>query len=300
MNAPSARLRFAIRPAGDSGTIDPRPILANWRQLDTALHPKGARKDVNLLGSTVAQVFLMSQGELERAVLADPGINIYECGRQDVASGVIDGRVLALLEFLSRSGLKPTVSALHCGHSEFTTSGNVSEHYFGDAVDISEINGVPIAGHQGAGSITDVTIRALLTLQGRFVPHQIISLMQYPEAANTLAMPDHWNHIHVGFHPVPGALAPSIGPGATVGTSAAAHSAGAGQTAPPPSSSPSPLTVTGDLSPAQWNELVTRIGSLQAPTVSAKPSSAAIRDPQAAATNRDLGARALPSGGAEE
>ncbi len=297
VNAQSARLRFAIRPAGDSGTIDPRPILANWRQLDTALHPKGAKGNVDLLGATVAQVFLMSQSELERTVLSDPGINIYECGRQDIASGAIDGRVLAVLEFLSRSGLKPTVSALQCGHSEFTTSGNVSEHYFGDAVDISAINGVPIAGHQGAGSITDVTIRALLTLQGRFVPHQIISLMQYPEAANTLALPDHWNHIHVGFHPVPGTLAPVVGPGATVGTATAvaAHSAGAGKTAP------SPLTtVTGELSPTQWNELVARIGALQAPTLSAKPSSSAIRDPQAAAGNRDLGARALPSGGAEE
>jgi Transglycosylase SLT domain len=305
VSAQSARLRFAIRPSGDSGTIDPRPILANWRQLDTALHPKGARKDVNLLGSTVAQVFLMSTGELERTVLSDPGINIYECGRQDIASGAIDGRVLAVLEFLSRSGLKPTVSALRCGHSEMTTSGNVSEHWYGDAVDISEINGVPIAGHQGAGSITDVTIRALLTLQGRFVPHQIISLMQYPEAANTLALPDHWNHIHVGFRPEPGTLAPSIGPGAnvgttTAGTTAAAHSAGAGQTAPSPQSATAPLTVTGNLTAAQWNELVARIGSLQAPTVSAKPSSSAIRDPQAAATNRDLGARALPSGGAEE
>ncbi len=308
VSAQSARLRFAIRPSGDSGTIDPRPILANWRQLDTALHPKGARKDVNLLGSTVAQVFLMSTGELERAVLSDPGITIYECGRQDIASGAIDGRVLAVLEFLSRSGLKPTVSALRCGHSEMTTSGNVSEHWYGDAVDISEINGVPIAGHQGAGSITDVTIRALLTLQGSFVPHQIISLMQYPEAANTLALPDHWNHIHVGFHPQPGALAPSIGPGASVGpavgsaagTAAAAHSAGAGQTAPSPQSATAPLTVTGNLTATQWNELIARIGSLQAPTVSAKPSSSAIRDPQAAATNRDLGARALPSGGAEE
>lgn len=309
VSAQSARLRFAIRPSGDSGTIDPRPILANWRQLDTALHPKGARKDVNLLGSTVAQVFLMSQGELERTVLSDPGIDIYECGRQDIASGAIDGRVLAVLEFLSRSGLKPTVSALRCGHSEMTTSGNVSEHWYGDAVDISEINGVPIAGHQGTGSITDVTIRALLTLQGSFVPHQIISLMQYPEAANTLALPDHWNHIHVGFRPEPGTLAPSIGPGATVGpavgttaagTTSAAHSAGAGQTAPSPQSATAPLTVTGNLTAAQWNELVARIGSLQAPTVSAKPSSSAIRDPQATATNRDLGARALPSSGVEE
>jgi hypothetical protein len=301
----SARLRFAIRPAGDSGTIDPRPILANWRQLDTALHPNGARSDVNLLGSTVAQVFLMSQSELERTVLSDPGIAIYQCGRQDIAAGSIDGRVLAVLEFLSRSGLKPTVSALRCGHSQLTTSGNVSEHYYGDAVDISAINGVPIAGHQGPGSIADVTIRALLTLQGRFVPHQIISLMKYPEAPNTLALPEHWNHIHVGFHPEPGTLEPTSGPGATVqaALATAAHSAGAGQTAPSPlaQSTPSSLLVaTGDLSAGQWNQLVERIGALQEPTVSGKASSAAIRDPQAAVGNRDLGARVLPQAGAEE
>jgi hypothetical protein len=283
--ARSVRLRFAIRPAGDTTTIDAGPILANWRQLDVALHPKGAKGGLDLLGATAAQVFLMSQSELERTVLSDPGIEIYACGRQDIASGAIDGRVLATLEFLSRSGLRPTVSALRCGHGEFTTSGNVSEHYFGDAVDISAINGIPIAGHQGAGSIADVTIRALLTLQGRFVPHQIISLMKYPEASNTLALPDHWNHIHVGFRPV--GSAPTPAPGAT---DAAAHSAGkAGQPAP------SPLAVTPELSAAQWDQLIARIATLQQPTVSAKPSSAAIRDPQAAPTNHDLGSRALPS-----
>ena len=140
-------------------------------------------------------------------MLSDPGIQIYACGRQDIASGAIDKRVLAVLAFLSRIGLKPTVSALACGHSEMTVSGYVSEHYTGDAVDISAINGTPIADHQGAGTITDLTIRALLTLQGEFVPHQIISLMQYPGAPNTLAMPEHWNHIHVGFRPAAGDVA---------------------------------------------------------------------------------------------
>ena len=154
--ARSARLRFAIRPGGDAATVDPRPILANWRQLQMALHPKGAKAALDLLGATAAQVFLMSQSELERTVLADPGIDIYACRRQDIASGAVDGRVLAVLEFLSRSGLRPTVSALRCGHSEFTSTGNVSEHYFGDAVDISAVNGIPIAGHQGAGLIADV------------------------------------------------------------------------------------------------------------------------------------------------
>jgi soluble lytic murein transglycosylase-like protein len=263
-------LRFAIRPGGDSRTIDPRPILANWSQLQTALHPQGASAQTDLLGATAAGVFLLSKGELERTVLSDPGIEIYACGRQDIAAGAIDKRVLAVLAYLSRIGLKPTVSALRCGHSEMTVSGYVSEHYTGDAVDISAINGAPIAGHQGAGSITDLTIRALLTLQGEFVPHQIISLMQYPGAPNTLAMPEHWDHIHVGFRPVAGdvALSPAV-------AAKAAHSASTGRTA----TAPTPVLAPTELSTMQWSQLVARIGALPAPKVTAKRSQSAIRDP---------------------
>jgi soluble lytic murein transglycosylase-like protein len=261
-------LRFAVRPGGDQSTVDPRPILANWQQLGLALHPQGTNNgEADLLGATASGVFLMSQEELQRTVLSDPGIDIYQCGREDIAKGAIDKRVLAVLAYLSRINLKPTVSALECGHSEMTVSGFVSEHYTGDAVDVSAINGIPIAGHQGAGTITDLTIRTLLTLQGEFVPHQIISLMKYPGAANTLAMPEHWNHIHIGFHPAAGELPQA--PGASAD---AAHSARTAKSAP------APVIMPSDLSTTQWNQLVARIGSLPAPKVAAKPSSSAIKD----------------------
>jgi soluble lytic murein transglycosylase-like protein len=263
-------LRFAIRPGGDQSTVDPRPILANWQQLGLALHPQGANNgEADLLGATASGVFLMSQEELQRTVLSDPGIDIYQCGREDIAKGKIDKRLLAVLAYLSRINLKPTVSALECGHSEMTVSGFVSEHYTGDAVDISAINGIPIAGHQGAGTITDLTIRTLLTLQGEFVPHQIISLMKYPGAPNTLAMPEHWNHIHIGFRPTAVGL-----PQTPEASAKAAHSASAGKSAP------SSVIVSSDLSTTQWNQLVARIGSLAAPKVAAKRSPSAINDPK--------------------
>ena len=93
------------------------------------------------------------------------------------------------------------MSSLICGHGYLTSSGNVSEHATGNAVDIAAINGIPILGHQGDGSITDVTVRRLLTLQGAMKPHQIISLMTFDGTDNTFAMADHDDHIHVGFHP---------------------------------------------------------------------------------------------------
>ena len=40
-------------------------------------------------------------------MLADPRIQIYDCGRQDIQAGQIDRRVLATLEFLVASGFKP-------------------------------------------------------------------------------------------------------------------------------------------------------------------------------------------------
>jgi hypothetical protein len=57
--------------------------------------------------------------------------------------------VLATIEFLAASGLRPTVTSLKCGHSYYSKSGNVSHHTTGTALDIAAINGVPIMGHQG-------------------------------------------------------------------------------------------------------------------------------------------------------
>ncbi len=265
----AGHVRFAIRPSGDTGTIDPGPILANWAQLQAALHPQGATAANPLLGATASDVFLQSKTQLQRAVLSDPGISIYKCGRADIAAGHVDRRVLAVLAFLSRSGLKPTVSALRCGQPRETRSGAPSPQEQGDAVQITAINGTAIAGHQGPGTITDLAIRTLLTLPAKFVPHEIVSLMRYPSSASTRSEPSSWNHIGLSFQPVQATA--SLRSSAVA---SAAHSARSGQAAP------SPLVSTSTLSVEQWNQLLGRVAALPAPKVATKPSSAAIADPK--------------------
>jgi murein DD-endopeptidase MepM/ murein hydrolase activator NlpD len=242
---------FEIRPAGRGAPrIDPKPILDGWKLLESTAIYRAAGKNPffgsDAKDATIGQILLMSKEALQRRVLADPRVEIYDCGRRDIASGQIDRRVLAVLEFLSSSGLKPTVSALKCGHSLLTTSGNISEHSTGDAVDIAAINGIPIVGHQGPGSITDITIRRLLTLQGTMKPHQIISLMTFDGADNTLALPDHYDHIHVGYRP--------LYTGQKLGK-----------------------RMDSVLKPSQWIKLIDRIGSIDNPTVLTQPSKYAIR-----------------------
>jgi soluble lytic murein transglycosylase-like protein len=246
---------FQIRPGGvGAPLIDPKPILDGWVALENSsiFRAKGDSPFADDAPSA-GQVLLESKEQLQRQVLANDAIDIYSCGRQDIETGQIDRRVLATLEFLAVSDLDPTVSALKCGHSEDTTEGNVSEHFSGDAVDISAINGTPIEGHQGPGSITDTTIRKLLTLQGSMKPHQIISLMSYPGAQNTLAKADHYNHIHVGFAPE-GAQSASVGG-----------------------------SLSSSITPGEWIKLISRLGEIPDPSVASGPSSAAIPDhPQAA------------------
>jgi hypothetical protein len=169
-------------------------------------------------------------------------VQIYDCGRRDIETGQVDRRVLATLEFLAASGFKPTVSALKCGHSLMTVSGHISEHSSGNAVDIAAVNGIPITGHQGKGSITELVIQRLLTLQGTMKPHQIISLMTFPGTDNTFAMADHYNHIHVGFRPMYG-----------TNTKLAKQ-------------------VNAILKPKQWIKLIDRLGKIENPTVRQKPS----------------------------
>lgn len=242
-----APVRFAVRPAGHkTPRVDARPLLKGWRLLQsTAVYGPAGTSTLNpkkgRLG--LGQALLMGKDALGRRVLNDPRIEIYECGRQDIEAGQIDRRVLATLEFLADAGLHPTVSALSCGHSLMTASGNISEHSTGDAVDIAAINGIPIIGHQGPGSITDVAVRKLLTLQGTMKAHQIITLMTYAGTDNTFAMADHNDHIHVGFHPEPGSGSASV---------------------------------TSALEPEQWSKLMARVREIPNPQVSTHVSRFAI------------------------
>ena len=231
-----APLAFEIRPAGRAAPrISPKPILDGWKLLEsTATYRIAGRNPLTEQGASVGQIMLMSKARLTRKVLANPRIDVYGCGRRDIRAGIVDRRVLVTLEMLAASGMKPTVTSLRCGHGYRTASGNVSHHSSGNAVDIAKINGIPILGHQGPGSITEAAIQRLLTLQGPMKPSQIISLMTFAGADNTLALPDHADHIHIGWQP-------------RYGTEAGKYDA--------------------VLKPGQWIKLIDRLGAIDNPVL---------------------------------
>ena len=139
----AAHLVFEIRPAGRGAPlIDPKPILDGWKLLEaTAIYRASGRNALYAADGkdtfSIGQILLLPKHLLERRVLSDERIEIYDCGRRDIRSGQVDRRVLAGLAFLAESGLRPTVTSLRCGHSVYTSSGNISQHSSGNAVDIA-------------------------------------------------------------------------------------------------------------------------------------------------------------------
>ena len=114
-------LLFEIRPAGAGAPrIDPTPILDGWRLLESS-SSTAPRAASPILGADARRRDRPDPADGQGAARAprarQPATStIYPCGRQDIRAGIVDRRVLATLEFLARRGLKPTVSALRCGH----------------------------------------------------------------------------------------------------------------------------------------------------------------------------------------
>ena len=249
--AADPHIHFEIRPAGRGAPrIDPKPILDGWKLLEATAIYRAAGESPFGRGATIGQILMMPKTLLIKRVLANPKLEIYECGRSNVRAGQINRRVLAALEYLTQRGYRLTVTSLLCGHSYLTSSGNVSAHSSGNAVDIASVNGIPVLGNQGRGSLTEAVVKDLMRLQGTMAPAQIITLMEM--GGPTFAMSDHDDHIHLGF-------TPPFAPGDR------------------------PEQAAQVLKPGQWQRLMERIGKIDNPDVGSdqkrtrKPEQAARR-----------------------
>ncbi len=134
---------------------------------------------------------------LGERLLLDPRITMYGGGREDVTENRIDVRVIVLISYLAESYGEVSISSLFSGHRKYARPGVVSAHIFGQAVDISSVGKLPIAGHQQPGSVTEKAVRSILMLPVELQPRQVISLLGLGGASFPMA--DHDDHIHVGF-----------------------------------------------------------------------------------------------------
>lgn len=135
---------------------------------------------------------------LVQAVMSDPRIDLDVSGKGDISTMQIDGRVLSAMKLAADQFGYIKITSLKSDHGVYTTSGNVSAHSIGCAMDIGTIGRTYITpSAQSPGGEVEMAVRFFAGLQGNLAPHQVISLFSL--GGPTFAMGDHADHIHVGY-----------------------------------------------------------------------------------------------------
>jgi hypothetical protein len=117
---------------------------------------------------------------------------------RDIQAGMLDQRITTLLALMTRDH-QITISSLRSDHSMMTASGNVSNHYYGRAMDIAAVDGVSCTDTSTTAPCAQLGF-ALAQLPEPVHPTELIYCFDLDGAGPAFAMADHCDHIHAGFN----------------------------------------------------------------------------------------------------
>ncbi len=115
----------------------------------------------------------------------------------DLTSGAIDPRIVGLIGAITQDH-QLTISALRSDHSMYTAEGGISNHYFGRAVDIAAVNGVPCTETAVDGPCAELA-RTLAYLPAPAHPTELIYCFDVDGPGAAFARADHCDHVHAGY-----------------------------------------------------------------------------------------------------
>lgn len=128
-------------------------------------------------------------------LLHNPRITLTSNARADLEAGIVDSRIVALLDALSRR-FTIGITVFKTGHSIRTRSGSISNHYYGRGVDIFFVNGFPVSASNSSARQVVMSAAALrVQVRPSELGHPFGSI-GFPGAFTDA---DHDDHIHVGF-----------------------------------------------------------------------------------------------------
>ena len=143
------------------------------------------------------------QSNLERALaaapknlLADNSLAFAPAAADDIAHGVADKRLVALLAWIAqRHGVVVTV--IRTGHARYVAgTRKESNHWYGRAATISEVDGRPVAaGSEAAAALWNELLRAPKAIR----PDEIGAPWSSPANPRWFTGPGEQSTIHVGF-----------------------------------------------------------------------------------------------------
>ncbi|HEY6730143.1 MAG TPA: lytic murein transglycosylase [Solirubrobacterales bacterium] len=117
---------------------------------------------------------------------------------RDIQAGLLDQRITGLLALMTQDH-QITISSLRSDHSQMTASGNVSNHYYGRAMDIAAVDGVSCTDTATTAPCAELGY-ALAQLPAPMHPTELIYCFDLDGLGPAFALPDHCDHIHAGYH----------------------------------------------------------------------------------------------------
>ena len=160
---------------------------------------------------------LVNQGKISFQFANDrAAVNTGYAVRTDGAQITINNNIWKVMVYLAGQGFSFKIMSMLGTHSQYSSSGNVSRHWVGAAIDIQTINGASLAsGSQAAENNVLKMMSAFRDLPSGQWPDEVIAQgvgSRYVAAIDNLgindgrsapgfgsAVGDHMDHIHVGY-----------------------------------------------------------------------------------------------------
>ncbi len=116
---------------------------------------------------------------------------------RDLTTGALDPRIVGLIGAITQEH-QLTISSLRSDHSQYTVEGNLSNHYFGRAIDIAAVDGVSCTDTSPAAPCAELaTTLAYLPVPAH--PSELIYCFDVDGPGPAFARSDHCDHVHAGY-----------------------------------------------------------------------------------------------------
>jgi membrane-bound lytic murein transglycosylase B len=160
-------------------------VLADAEQLEGKCHATAADWSISLPGTVGAPI------NWDNLTLSN------DLELRDITSGTLDPRIVALIGAITQQH-QLTLSALRSDHSQYTTSGYVSNHYFGRAMDIAAVDGVSCTDTAANAPCAELG-RTLAYMPAPLHPTELIYCFDLDGPGAAFARSDHCDHVHAGY-----------------------------------------------------------------------------------------------------
>lgn len=128
-------------------------------------------------------------------LLRNPRVVLTPNARADLKAGIVDRRLVSLLAWVAQRHTI-SITVFKTGHSKYTRSGSVSNHYYGRGADVFIVDGHPVSAFSlGSREV----VLEIAGVQGSLNPDELghpFGSIGFPGGFTDA---DHADHIHVGF-----------------------------------------------------------------------------------------------------